>query len=263
MLTGPQWFRFRGRGLRRAGAGDRGGRRGAERKVVAGAGCGEAELWVPMWRAGLPWSVLSVDHQRILQALADQARLHQGSLTCQEMAAEFGIDVVPARVEALRSKGKRLLAHGWLAESASGRFTLATGVAGPGSGSWQRHRPVALDDPPRGQHHETFWSSLRSTIVNTPARARQALLHETAGVAERDLCLGKPLPVRSPAPVVGRRSTRQPLTRPGAGTSLSLVDREWPSSGAHAVAVTYPPSRPPTCLERRRRTGGSSLPWPA
>ena len=221
------------------------------------------KLRVPMWRAGLPWSVLSVDHQRILQALADQARLHQGSLTCQEMAAEFGIDVVPARVEALRSKAKRLLAHGWLAESASGRFTLATGVTGPGSGSWQRHRPVALDDPPLGQHHETFWSSLRSTIVNTPARARQALLHETAGVAERALCLGNPLPVRSPAPVVGRRSTRQPLTRPGAGTSLSLVDREWPSSGAHAVAVTYPPSRPPTCPERRRRTGGSSLPWPA
>lgn len=81
------------------------------------------KLRVPMWRAGLPWSMLSVDHQRILQALADHSRLHQGQLTCQEMAAEFGIDVVPARVEALRSKAKRLLAHGWLAEPAPGRFT--------------------------------------------------------------------------------------------------------------------------------------------
>jgi hypothetical protein len=59
---------------------------------------------VPVWRQGLAWSVLSVDYQRILTALADRARLHQGPLTCQEMAAVFGMDVVPARVEALRSK---------------------------------------------------------------------------------------------------------------------------------------------------------------
>lgn len=69
-----------------------------------------------MWPVGLPWSVLSVDYQRILQALADRARLHQGPLTCQEMAAAFGMAVVPARVDALRSKAKRLVARGWLAE---------------------------------------------------------------------------------------------------------------------------------------------------
>lgn len=90
---------------------------------------------VPMWRQGLSWSVLSVDYQRILKALAERARLHQGPLTCQEMAAGFGMDVVPARVEALRSKMKRLVARGWLAEPAPGRFTLAAGAAGPGGGS--------------------------------------------------------------------------------------------------------------------------------
>ncbi len=90
---------------------------------------------VPMWREGLAWSVLSVDYQRILRALADRARLHQGPLTCQEMAATFGMDVLPARVEALRSKAKRLVARGWLAEQQPGRFTLAAGVAGPGGGS--------------------------------------------------------------------------------------------------------------------------------
>lgn len=37
---------------------------------------------VPVWREGLAWSVLSVDYQRILQALTDRARLHQGPLTC-------------------------------------------------------------------------------------------------------------------------------------------------------------------------------------
>ncbi|MGK4586136.1 hypothetical protein [Kitasatospora sp. HPMI-4] len=90
---------------------------------------------VPMWRAGLAWSALSVDYQRILQALADRDRLGQGPLTCQEMAVCFGMDPVPGKVEALRSKAKRLVARGWLAEPASGRFTLATGMAGPGGGS--------------------------------------------------------------------------------------------------------------------------------
>ncbi|WP_329363292.1 hypothetical protein [Streptomyces sp. NBC_01483] len=90
---------------------------------------------VPVWREGLGWSVLSVDYQRILQALADRLRLGQGPLTCQEMAAVFGMDVVPARVEALRSKAKRLVARGWLAEPAPGRFMLAKAVAGPGGGS--------------------------------------------------------------------------------------------------------------------------------
>ncbi|MFM9812828.1 hypothetical protein ACKI16_30475 [Streptomyces scabiei] len=95
----------------------------------------KAKSQVPVWRQGLAWSVLSVDYQRILQMLADRARLHQGPLTCQEMAVMFGLDVVPARVESLRSKAKRLVARGWLAERQPGRFTLAAGVSGPGGGS--------------------------------------------------------------------------------------------------------------------------------
>ncbi|MEV7130518.1 hypothetical protein [Streptomyces sp. NPDC093260] len=95
----------------------------------------KAKSQVPVWREGLAWSVLSADYQRILQVAADRARLGQGPVTCQEMAAAFGMDVVPARVEALRSKAKRLVARGWLAEPAAGRFTPARGVAGPGGGS--------------------------------------------------------------------------------------------------------------------------------
>jgi hypothetical protein len=90
---------------------------------------------VPVWREGLAWSVLSVDYQRILQALADCDRLHQGPLTCQELAVMFGLDAVPAKVEALRSKAKRLVARGWLAERQPGRFTLAQSVAGQGGAS--------------------------------------------------------------------------------------------------------------------------------
>ncbi|WP_326791355.1 hypothetical protein OHA79_01320 [Streptomyces sp. NBC_00841] len=90
---------------------------------------------VPVWREGLSWSVLSVDYQRILQTLADRLRLGQGPPTCQDMAAMFGMEVMPARVEALRSKAKRLVVRGWLAEPAPGRFTLAQGVAGPDGAS--------------------------------------------------------------------------------------------------------------------------------
>jgi hypothetical protein len=90
---------------------------------------------VPVWRAGLAWSALSVDYQRIVRVLADRERLGLGALSCQEMAAAFGLEVVPAKVEALRSKAKRLVARGWLAESSAGQFTLARGVAGPGGGS--------------------------------------------------------------------------------------------------------------------------------
>jgi len=79
---------------------------------------------VPVWLEGLAWSVLSVDYQRILQALADRHRLHQGPLTCQEMAAVFGMNAVPAKVKALRSKAKRWVARGWLAERQPGRFSL-------------------------------------------------------------------------------------------------------------------------------------------
>ncbi|MGW0886166.1 hypothetical protein [Streptomyces sp. NPDC002671] len=61
---------------------------------------------VPMWRAGLAWSVLSAEYQRIVQALADRNRLGQGPLTCQEMAGCFGLDPAPAK-KALRSKAKR------------------------------------------------------------------------------------------------------------------------------------------------------------
>ncbi|MEU6656179.1 hypothetical protein ABZ904_44330 [Streptomyces sp. NPDC046900] len=95
----------------------------------------KARSHVPVWRQGSDWSVVSVDYHRIVQVLADRARLGQGPLTCQEMAAVFGMEVVPTRVEALRSKAKRLVARGRLTEPAPGRFTLARGVAGPDDGS--------------------------------------------------------------------------------------------------------------------------------
>ncbi|MFJ2101357.1 hypothetical protein ACIOHR_29690 [Streptomyces anulatus] len=109
--------------------------RGEPPALPASSEAAKPKSVVPIWRAGLAWSALSADYQRILQALADRGRLGQGPLTCQEMADCFGLDPVPAKVEALRSKAKRLTARGWLAEPAPCRFTLAKAVAGPGGGS--------------------------------------------------------------------------------------------------------------------------------
>ncbi|MCL3998224.1 hypothetical protein M4438_32760 [Streptomyces lavenduligriseus] len=79
--------------------------------------------------------MLSVDYQCILTALADRHRLHRGPLTCQEVAKMFGLDTVPSKVEALRSKARRLVAREWLAERQPGRLTLAQSMSGPGGGS--------------------------------------------------------------------------------------------------------------------------------
>jgi hypothetical protein len=104
---------------------------------------------MPMWCAGLAWSALSTDYQRIPQALADRHRLGQGPLSCREMAACFGLDPVPGKVEALRSKAKRLVARGWLVGPVPGRFTLAQDMAGPGGGHEHPHQPADRAQPRR------------------------------------------------------------------------------------------------------------------
>jgi hypothetical protein len=107
------------------------GRPGKTPQVLEAA---NAKSQVPMWREGLAWSALSAYYQRILQVAANRARLGQAPGICQEMTAEFGMEMVGARVEALRSKAKRLVARGW-PMPAPGRFTLARGAAQPGGGA--------------------------------------------------------------------------------------------------------------------------------
>ena len=136
---------------------------------------------VPVWREGLAWSALSVDYQRILQALADRARLGQGPLTCQEMAAAVrhgrgagaggGAAVegeTPGRAGLAGRAGAgpvHARAAAWPGQAAGhehghrpvdhrlGAGGAAFVVAGQAAGA---HQPgeVPLDDPPLGQHHE-------------------------------------------------------------------------------------------------------------
>ncbi|GAA3482064.1 hypothetical protein [Streptomyces yanii] len=83
---------------------------------------------VPVWREGVELSVLLLGYQRILQVLA----AGQGSLACKEIVQGLGLELVPAKIEVVRSKANRLVRQGWLAKEPSGRFTLP-GVRGGGS----------------------------------------------------------------------------------------------------------------------------------
>ncbi|MFD7556631.1 hypothetical protein ACFV9E_19080 [Streptomyces sp. NPDC059835] len=56
------------------------------------------------------------------------------------MDVVFGMNVMPARVEALRPKARQLVARGWLAEPESGRFTPAAGLSVQGGGSFGSRR---------------------------------------------------------------------------------------------------------------------------
>ena len=89
---------------------------------------------VPVWRAGLATSALSADYQQLLDALAGCEQDGEGgALTCRAIAEAAGLDLVAAKVEGVRSKANRLVARGWLAEDAAGRFSARGGLRGGGS----------------------------------------------------------------------------------------------------------------------------------
>ncbi|MGW2597149.1 hypothetical protein [Streptomyces klenkii] len=87
---------------------------------------------VPVWRPALSADALTVDYQRILSVLAEHRAGGEGVMSCQEISAALGLAPVPAGVEGVRSKMKRLADRGWAVEPSPGRFTLA---AGPAAGS--------------------------------------------------------------------------------------------------------------------------------
>lgn len=85
---------------------------------------------VPVWRPGLPAGALALDYQRIIAVLVEHRRAGgSGVMSCQEITAALGSGLLPAQVEGMRVKAKRLVGRGWLAEPVPGRFTLAAGPA--------------------------------------------------------------------------------------------------------------------------------------
>ncbi|MFF2815931.1 hypothetical protein ACFVT9_10460 [Kitasatospora cineracea] len=92
---------------------------------VAGAAPGSV---VPVWREGLAPDSLAPDYRRLVEVLAASGE----KMDCRRLAAALGLEPVPAKVEGVRSKAKRLAALGWLAEEQPGMFSV---LAGRGVGS--------------------------------------------------------------------------------------------------------------------------------
>ncbi|QLH19465.1 hypothetical protein [Streptomyces sp. Rer75] len=85
---------------------------------------------VPHWREGLAPTVLAPDYQRIMDVLADGGGTGRGAMDCRQLAVSLGLEPVPAKVEGVRSKAKRLTARGWLAEEDPGLFSVPVARAG-------------------------------------------------------------------------------------------------------------------------------------
>ncbi|MEV7025512.1 hypothetical protein [Kitasatospora sp. NPDC093558] len=85
---------------------------------------------VPHWREGLAPTVLAPDYQRIMDVLAGGSTAGWETMDCRELAVALGLEPVPAKVEGVRSKAKRLAARGWLVEASPGLFSVPAGRGG-------------------------------------------------------------------------------------------------------------------------------------
>jgi hypothetical protein len=87
-------------------------------------------LAVPPWRAGLEASVLPQAYRDLLEVAEDAGR----PLRAAQIAAAAGLATDKAKVETLRSKLKRLVERGWLAEEAGPGLFALPARAGNGTG---------------------------------------------------------------------------------------------------------------------------------
>jgi hypothetical protein len=75
---------------------------------------------VPRRVTGMAATALAPDYQRILSVLESEAG---EGMRCQQLAVALGLEAVPAKVEGLRSKAKRLVERGWVLQVRPGVFT--------------------------------------------------------------------------------------------------------------------------------------------
>lgn len=83
---------------------------------------------VPVRQGGAEVTALAPDYQRIMHVLAGR----EEPMICRQIADAMGLEAVPAKIEGVRSKAKRLAARGWLEEKSPGAFSV---VVSPGGGS--------------------------------------------------------------------------------------------------------------------------------
>lgn len=105
----------------------------APESVLKGTGAGST---VPHRTEAMTASVLAVDYQHIVELLESDAG--REGMRCRQLAAAIGLEVVPAKVEGLRSKAKRLAERGWIRQVRPGVFTALPQAGGTLSGAGRR-----------------------------------------------------------------------------------------------------------------------------
>ena len=83
---------------------------------------------VPRWHQAGTLEALAPDYRRIV-ALVESAEGDGAGMSAKELAARLGLELVPAKIEGVRSRAKRLVEREWLAASPSGRFTPRRSIA--------------------------------------------------------------------------------------------------------------------------------------
>jgi hypothetical protein len=81
------------------------------------AGAGGSARLVPRWRVDLNEAALPAEYRRLWLAVRESGPVRAGAL-----AGTLGLEMVPAKVEGVRYKLKRLVGRGWLAEREPGVF---------------------------------------------------------------------------------------------------------------------------------------------
>ncbi|MFE2520976.1 hypothetical protein [Streptomyces mirabilis] len=85
---------------------------------------------VPHFGEGMTVEALAPDYRRIVKLVESGPGGGEG-VSAKEIASGLALELVPAKIEGVRSKARRLAERGWLAVSPSGRFTprQSTGTA--------------------------------------------------------------------------------------------------------------------------------------
>jgi hypothetical protein len=76
---------------------------------------------VPHFGEGMTVESLAPDYRRIVELVESGPQGGEG-VSAKEIASGLGLELVPAKIEGVRSKAKRLVELGWLTLAPSGRF---------------------------------------------------------------------------------------------------------------------------------------------
>ncbi|MFJ9034727.1 hypothetical protein ACIRQP_41130 [Streptomyces sp. NPDC102274] len=83
---------------------------------------------------GMTAAALAPDYRRIVELVASAPGDGEG-ISAKQLAARLELPLVPAKIEGLRSRARRLAERGWLTVSPAGRFTPRQPAAtSPGAG---------------------------------------------------------------------------------------------------------------------------------